>query len=322
MTTATTGTGTLTLGSAVSGFLSFSGAGISDAETVTYAIKDGANSEIGRGVYTASGTTLTRAAVLKSTNSNNAISLSGSAEVFISPSAEDFLGLNNLSVSVGADRLTGWSHSAQALAHVTPGTGLSLAGNSLDLVGGYVLLSSATASASATIDFTGLSSTYDLYAIVISDATCATDAVHLWSRFGTGGGPTYQTTNYAWTVPLFGYTANANYSSNSGSATGVSTTDRNVLTTWGPSTNGLGNAAGESMSGVYYIAGAAGSNYKRIWGGYILSRSSDSLQQNGSGGGQWLSTTAITAVRFGFSDNSADRNIATGTFALYGMKKS
>lgn len=90
MTTATTGTGTITLGSAVSGFLTFALAGVSDGDTVTYAIKDGSNSEIGRGVYTASGTTLTRS-VLKSTNSNSAISLSGSAEVFITAAAEDLV---------------------------------------------------------------------------------------------------------------------------------------------------------------------------------------------------------------------------------------
>ncbi len=90
MTTATTGTGTLTLGSAVAVFPSFAAAGIADGETVTYAIEDGSNSEIGRGLYTSSGTTLTRS-VLKSTNSNNAISLSGSAKVFISAAAEDLL---------------------------------------------------------------------------------------------------------------------------------------------------------------------------------------------------------------------------------------
>jgi hypothetical protein len=89
MTTGTTGAGTITLGSAVSGFLSFASAGVSDGETVTYAIQDGTASEIGRGVYTSSGTTLTRS-VLKSTNSNAAISLSGSAQVFITAAAEDF----------------------------------------------------------------------------------------------------------------------------------------------------------------------------------------------------------------------------------------
>lgn len=90
MTTATTGTGTITLGSAVSGFLTFAGAGVADAEVVTYAIKDGVNSEIGTGTYTSSGTTLTRT-VVKSTNSDTAINLSGSAEVFITPSHKDFV---------------------------------------------------------------------------------------------------------------------------------------------------------------------------------------------------------------------------------------
>lgn len=90
MSTATTGTGTITLGSAMYGHLTFAQAGVQDGETVTYAIKDGAASEIGRGVYTSSGTTLTRTA-LKSTNSNSAISLSGSAEVFITPAAEDII---------------------------------------------------------------------------------------------------------------------------------------------------------------------------------------------------------------------------------------
>jgi len=89
MTTNTTGTGAITLNSSVAGFLSFDAAGVEDQDVVTYAIQDGTSSEIGRGTYTASGTTLSRS-VLKSTNSNNAISLSGQAEVFITPAAEDF----------------------------------------------------------------------------------------------------------------------------------------------------------------------------------------------------------------------------------------
>ena len=88
MSTATTGTGTITLGSAVSGYISFATAGVSDGETITYAIEEGVNREIGRGVYTASGTTLTRS-VLKSTNSGSAINLGGAAQVFITVAAED-----------------------------------------------------------------------------------------------------------------------------------------------------------------------------------------------------------------------------------------
>ena len=90
MSTSTTGTGTITLGSAIYGHLTFAQAGVQDGDLVGYAVKDGAASEVGYGVYTASGTTLTRT-VRKSTNSDAAISLSGSAEVFITPAAEDFL---------------------------------------------------------------------------------------------------------------------------------------------------------------------------------------------------------------------------------------
>jgi hypothetical protein len=90
VTTPTTGTGTLTLGGAVQGFLTFAQAGAQDADVVAYSIRDGVNSEIGFGTYTASGTTLTRT-VRKSTNADAAINLSGNAEVVVSPSAEEFV---------------------------------------------------------------------------------------------------------------------------------------------------------------------------------------------------------------------------------------
>jgi hypothetical protein len=93
MSTTTTGTGTITLGSAIGGYLTFAQAGVANGETIAYAIKDGANSEIGTGVYTSSGTTLTRS-VTKSTNSDTAINLSGVAEVFITPRKEDLLSVS------------------------------------------------------------------------------------------------------------------------------------------------------------------------------------------------------------------------------------
>lgn len=93
--TATTGTGTITLGSAVSGFLTFDGAGVQNGDVVAYAIRDGSNSEIGYGTYTSATATLTRN-VRKSTNSDAAISLSGNAEVVITPSSHEFEILNSL----------------------------------------------------------------------------------------------------------------------------------------------------------------------------------------------------------------------------------
>lgn len=105
MSTATTGTGTITLGSAVSGCLTFALAGVANADVVSYAISDGVNSEIGTGTYTSSGTTLTRT-VTKSTNANAAINLSGTAEVFITVRAEDIGTLDGVNTWSGAQILS------------------------------------------------------------------------------------------------------------------------------------------------------------------------------------------------------------------------
>ena len=88
MSTSTTGTGTITLGSAEDGYQTFAGAGVANADVVRYIIEDGSNFEIGTGTYTSSGTTLSRT-VSESSNSNNAINLSGSATVFVGATAQD-----------------------------------------------------------------------------------------------------------------------------------------------------------------------------------------------------------------------------------------
>ena len=95
MTTATTGTGTITLGSAVSRFATFAEVGVSDGDVVPYTIEDGDDYENGLGTYTASGTTLSRDTVrdskISGTHGTSKINLSGGALVFISAHAEDLV---------------------------------------------------------------------------------------------------------------------------------------------------------------------------------------------------------------------------------------
>ena len=88
MSTSTTGTGTITLGSAETGYQSFADAGVADGDVIRYVIEDGDAWEIGSGTYTATGTTLTRT-VDESSNSDAALNLTGSAVVFITAAAED-----------------------------------------------------------------------------------------------------------------------------------------------------------------------------------------------------------------------------------------
>ena len=89
MTTSTTGTGTVTLGSASVGFQSFADAGVSNSDVVQYVIEEGANFEIGTGTYSSSGTSLTRTPT-ESSNSNNAITLAGNATVSVTAVKVDF----------------------------------------------------------------------------------------------------------------------------------------------------------------------------------------------------------------------------------------
>jgi hypothetical protein len=84
-TTSTTGTGTITLAGAVTGYQSF-GTAIGDGNTTYYtiAIEGGTDWEVGIGTYTASGTTLSRDTVLASSNSGSLVSFgSGTKNVFV-----------------------------------------------------------------------------------------------------------------------------------------------------------------------------------------------------------------------------------------------
>ena len=101
MTTATTGSGTVTLGSASNGFQTFAAAGVSNGDVVQYVIEEGANFEIGTGTYSSTGSSLTRSPT-ESSNSNAAITLAGQATVSITAVADD---LNRLQHG-GSDKVT------------------------------------------------------------------------------------------------------------------------------------------------------------------------------------------------------------------------
>jgi hypothetical protein len=87
-TSTTTGTGTITLAGAVSGFQSFSVIG--NANTTYYAIVGGTEWEVGLGTYTLSGTLLSRDTILESSNGGTAVNFSaGTKNVFVTYPAEE-----------------------------------------------------------------------------------------------------------------------------------------------------------------------------------------------------------------------------------------
>ena len=82
-TTTTTGTGTVTLAGAVSGYQSFSAIGNANNTYYTIAGQGTSEWEVGIGTYTSSGTTLSRDTVLASSNSGSLVNFSaGTKDVF------------------------------------------------------------------------------------------------------------------------------------------------------------------------------------------------------------------------------------------------
>ena len=111
--TNTTGTGTLTLTGATTGFQTF--AAVGDASTTYYAILNGNNWEVGLGTYTASGTTLSRDTVLSSSNAGAALNLSGGSDVFCTYPSEKAVFLNSSDVIEGTNIVVAGNIAANAV---------------------------------------------------------------------------------------------------------------------------------------------------------------------------------------------------------------
>ena len=107
-TTTTTGTGTYTLGGAITGFETFT-ANLSNADTTYYCCTDGTDFEVGLGTFASSGTTLARTAILSSSNSNSAVNwTSGTRNIFCTlPAAKTVFLDASGNATLGADLSVG-----------------------------------------------------------------------------------------------------------------------------------------------------------------------------------------------------------------------
>jgi hypothetical protein len=101
-TTTSTGTGTITLAGAATGFQSFSVIGNGNTTFYTIADQSGSNWEVGIGTYTASGTTLSRTTVLSSSNSGSLVNFgAGTKNVFVTyPAGKAVYGVNGVTAAM------------------------------------------------------------------------------------------------------------------------------------------------------------------------------------------------------------------------------
>jgi hypothetical protein len=136
-TTATTGTGTVTLAGAAAGFQSFVVVG--DGNQTFYAIVDATSGawEVGVGTYTASGTTLSRTTVVSSSNAGSLVNFgAGTKDVFVTyPSSRavylDAAGFAVTTLDIGT---LGVSTANISTANITAGTVANAPVNNTDIV--------------------------------------------------------------------------------------------------------------------------------------------------------------------------------------------
>lgn len=174
-------------------------------------------------------------------------------------------------------------------------------------VRGWDLVSTATASASGTIDFTGLSGSDDTYMVVLENVIPVNDDAVMQMRVSTAG--TFQTSS--------SYFFSGVYVSSIGTLDGNSTGSNTYI----QFTERISNSASRGgYSGQVMLLGASGTtSYKRVnyaGGGYRSGTSADgSVAGTGSFQG---STAAVDGLRFLFNSG----NIASGNFYLYRLRKS
>lgn len=157
-TTNTTGTGTLTLAGASSGFQSFTAIG--NGNTTYYAIVSGTDWEVGLGTYTSAGTTLSRDTVLASSAGGvTKISVTAGATVFATYPAGKaiYTDASGNVIALGTVSSGTWQGTAVGLAYGGTGKASAPAANA-NLMG-----FTSTATAGATTTLTNTSSYYQVF---------------------------------------------------------------------------------------------------------------------------------------------------------------
>ena len=212
------------------------------------------------------------------------------------------LGGANARVTTILDEDTMGSDSATSLA-----TQQSIKAYVDSFSSGWIPLATATASSTATIDFS-LTGSYEHYVVVMDHIIPATDGADMYLRVSDDGGSTFETTNYAYSCSE---AINSTHQfSDSGSGSTGTEIKLNVAA------GSVGNVTGENCSGIVHILTNA-TGHPHVFG-RLGGRRSDGFIFNSTVYGTWSTATAITGIQFLASSG----NISTGHYTLYGLARS
>jgi hypothetical protein len=175
------------------------------------------------------------------------------------------------------------------------------------------LLSTQTASASATISFTtGLDSTYDEYIFKFINCHPANDVVDFQFNLSTDSGSNYNVTKTTTFFQALHTEADVTLLEyQSGNDLAQSTSFQNIC-------DNLGNGADECVSGTLTLFNPSSTTYVK----HFIIRSNQYHNENVSFdtnvAGYGNTTSAVNAIQFKMSSG----NIDDGVIKLYGVKKS
>lgn len=175
-------------------------------------------------------------------------------------------------------------------------------------LGGLYKIQSQTASASAQLDFS-IPSGFTQVVFVLKNIAPATDDTELAIRFSTDAGVSFISTGT--------YRTASNMFNTAGTDVGeYGNTTTAILLCGTAVSEGMGNAAGETGSGVLTITGLNESARPNVSGTFCFHGSAANDFIHGTAGGSIDTAATYNAVRFLMMSG----NIASGTITMYGIK--
>jgi hypothetical protein len=190
-------------------------------------------------------------------------------------------------------------------------TGITVLANASD---GITLISSQTASSSASLSFTtGIDSTYKAYKFVFVNIHPATNGANFTFNMSTDSGSNYNVTKTSTSFRPFHYESDAGADlSYSGTSDLAQSTGFQIIA------ENVGDSADDNSSGSLTLFNPSSTTYVKHFISSVQMNNSSSFPAsvNFHTAGYGNTTSAVNAIRFQMSSG----NIDAGTIYLYGIK--
>jgi hypothetical protein len=178
--------------------------------------------------------------------------------------------------------------------------------------GSWNILSTATASSSASIEFTSnIDSTYNLYVLDWHGVAPATDVQQLYISFSTDGGSTYAAPMVIHSLREFNdeITPDSDVGFGTGGGGGGVTTSPISIT------GTIGNDSDHSSAGQIWLANPSNTSLVKMVKITTISNQASDFIWTGWMDGFINTTSAVNGIKL----NAASGNLAVGNFRLYGI---